>query len=60
MTITMLTERKALAVSPAFLRGSPSTVEVDVCLTCGAVVFDIIRHDLWHTSVATAEPGGSR
>ena len=59
MKITMLTERKALAVAPGLLRSSPSTVEVDVCLTCGAVVFDIIRHDRWHTSAATSELGGS-
>lgn len=46
--IEMLTERKVIDVVPGFLRGSSDRVEVDVCLKCGAVVFDFVRHDKWH------------
>jgi len=46
--IEMLTERKALPVTPGILRGSSDRVDVDVCLTCGAIIFDLFRHIEWH------------
>lgn len=46
--IEILTDRKIIPVSPPPLRGAPDRIEVDVCRTCGAVVFDFIRHDDWH------------
>ncbi len=50
MEIKMLTERKQIDVSPGVLVGQPDRVYVDVCLDCGAVVFDVVRHDRWHVS----------
>ncbi|WOF23828.1 hypothetical protein N8K70_03870 [Microbacterium betulae] len=46
--IKMLTERKVLPVQSGWLADSADRVEVDVCLECGAVVFDVVRHDEWH------------
>jgi len=46
--ITMLTERKIIDVRPGMLVDSSDRIEVDVCLACGSVVFDVLRHDRWH------------
>ena len=46
--VHIITERKALEVTPGYLKGSPSLVLVNVCVTCGAVVFDVIQHDMFH------------
>lgn len=51
--VEMLTERKIIVVRPGILFTSPDRIEVDVCLKCGAVVFDPIQHDTWHRA---AEP----
>ena len=49
--VTMITQRVALGVTPSWLRGGPDRVEVDACVTCGAVVIDPILHDTWHRSL---------
>lgn len=54
--ITMLTERKIIEVRPGTLLDSPDRIYVDVCLVCGAGVFDIWRHDRWHMAT---EPDNS-
>lgn len=46
--IEIVTERKSLTVLPGWLRGSMGRIDVDVCATCGAVVFDWLKHDDWH------------
>lgn len=48
--VKMLTERKIITVTPGMLVHSPDRIEVDVCLDCGAVVFDVVRHDKWHVA----------
>lgn len=40
MKITVVTERKIIDVVPGYSRGSADRVEVDVCVSCGSVVFD--------------------
>ncbi|WP_114589402.1 hypothetical protein [Microbacterium arborescens] len=50
--IQIITERKTLYVLPGYTRGSADRVEVDVCKTCAAVVFDPIAHDTWHREQA--------
>lgn len=49
--IKMITERKIITIQPGFLYSSPDRIEVDVCLDCGAVVFDVVRHGTWHTII---------
>ena len=46
--VETLTERKAIMVCEGDLRGSPSRVEVDVCVKCGAIVFEPLLHHTWH------------
>lgn len=46
--VEIITERKIIVVQPGMLYASPDRIEVDVCVTCGAVVFDPIQHDTWH------------
>ena len=46
--VEMITERKIIVVQPGMLFTSPDRIEVDVCLRCGAMVFDPIQHDTWH------------
>lgn len=46
--VKMITVRKSIDVTPGMLYHSPGRVEVDVCVTCGAVVFDVFLHDRWH------------
>lgn len=48
INVEMLTVRRILNVEPSWLGGSPDRVRVDVCVKCGAVVFDVVGHDLWH------------
>ena len=46
--IEMITVRKVIIVQPGMLVTSPDRIEVDVCIKCGAVVFDPIQHGTWH------------
>ena len=48
ITIEMLTERKLIDVVPGTFRHDPPRIFVDVCVKCGAVVFDVVQHDSWH------------
>jgi hypothetical protein len=50
--IQIITERKIIYVVPGYTRGSADRVEVDVCKTCGAVVFDPLAHYTWHREQA--------
>jgi hypothetical protein len=52
--VEMITERKIIVVQPGMLFTSPGRIEVDVCLKCGAVVFDPIQHDTWHRTAERA------
>ncbi len=47
--IDIIAERHTLDVDKAVLRGWPDKVYVDVCTKCGAIVFDVVKHDLFHT-----------
>lgn len=51
--VEMLTERKALVVRDSYMRGGPPLVDVDVCLKCASVVFDVVVHDNWHRTQST-------
>lgn len=51
--VETVTERKEIMVGEGYLRGSPSRVEVDVCVKCGAIVFDPLLHHTWHRSNVT-------
>lgn len=55
--IEVITERKIITVQPGMLITSPGRIEVDVCVKCGAVVFDPVQHDIWHR--ATNQENGS-
>lgn len=46
--VEIITERKIIVVRPGMLNGSRDQIEVDVCVKCGAVVFDPVAHDIWH------------
>lgn len=48
VSIRRLTEQRVIEVQMGLLRGSRNRIYVDVCVECGAVVFDLIRHDTWH------------
>ena len=48
--VEIITVPKILDVVPGYFRGSASRVEVDVCVKCGAIVFDPVVHDTWHRS----------
>lgn len=50
--VEMISQRKIIDVVRGYFRGSPDRIEVDVCVTCGAVVFDPIGHHTWHQSIA--------
>jgi hypothetical protein len=52
--VTMITERKIIEVQPGWLRDSRARIEVDVCVTCAAIVFDPVTHDIWHRSTEKA------
>lgn len=58
--VEMLTEQKIIDVEPGFLVGSPGRVRVDVCLKCGAVIFDPLRHDDWHRAHESREKSEER
>lgn len=46
--VEVITKRQIIVVQPGMLFTSPDRIEVDVCVKCGAVVFDPIQHDTWH------------
>lgn len=46
--VEILTNRKLIYVTPAIIAGAADRILVDVCVKCGAVVFDVVRHDIWH------------
>jgi hypothetical protein len=46
--VEIISERKWLTVQPAFIVDSSDAVPVDVCVKCGSVVFDVLKHDTWH------------
>lgn len=48
--VTIITERRSLVVREGMLRGGASYVDVDVCVECGAIVFDPVHHDRWHST----------
>jgi hypothetical protein len=49
--VEIISERKIYDLKPSPLRYHPDRIEVDVCVKCGAVVFDVIQHDMWHRSL---------
>lgn len=56
--VEIITERKVLDVVPGYFRGSADRVEVNVCVRCGAIVFDPVRHHEWHRSATRASGEG--
>ena len=55
--VEILTVHRTIAVRPGMLYGSPGQIDVDVCVKCGAVVFDPIQHDTWHRAAeGTGQP----
>jgi hypothetical protein len=52
--LRIISEPKIIYVQPGYLAGSSDRVQVDVCTTCSAVVFDSVAHDLWHRSAERA------
>lgn len=52
LDLKIISEPKIIYVQPGYAAGSHDRVQVDVCTTCAAVVFDSEAHDLWHTSIA--------
>jgi hypothetical protein len=52
--VTIITERKIIEVQPSWLVAAPDRIEVDVCVTCAAIVFDPVAHDMWHRSIEKA------
>lgn len=55
--VEMLTVRRIIVVQPGMIFGSLDRIEVDVCVKCGAVVFDPIQHNIWHRAAeGTGQP----
>ena len=52
MDVRIVTTREFIRVTPS--RGEHH-VPVDVCVDCGAILFDALKHVLWH-SKAFGEP----
>lgn len=52
--LRIISEAKILHVKPGYLAGSSDRVQIDVCTTCSAVVFDSVAHDRWHRSTERA------
>jgi hypothetical protein len=46
--VAPVTERKIIDVQPGYFRSSPDRIEVDVCVECSAIVFNPLKHYLWH------------
>lgn len=55
MDVRIVTTRESLPVQPSMLRGGRDSIQVDVCVDCGAILFDALKHVLWH-SKAFGEP----
>lgn len=57
--VKILTESRVLLVEQSMLRGGSPRVFVDVCVDCGSIVFDVVRHAKWHDHIPASDGSGS-
>jgi len=50
--VQIISERMVLPVRQSWGRGGPDSVDVNVCPTCSAIIFDPVVHYEWHTDHA--------
>lgn len=46
--VEVISEPKIIEVRQGYIQGSSDRIEVQVCVACGAILFDPILHWKWH------------